>query len=362
MGKFSHNGFMKKRVSNACDFCRKRKSKCDEQKPYQSIHSALVLIIIALGKICLQRDNDPSAAHSAQSPPYNGLTSHNGDVSLSTSQGYPPNYLSYLWSEGWPLPNEQNEKIRQSSARSFCCGLDFEENTKETLGSGYFAYATSILRHHSGTSDIKYVYANIFAALYCGQLGRPKDSSAFLLKASGILQIIIQPVLEKMRKLKQNGELIQEVEHNQVALVFWTCLMLESDFKTEPPSSKLLLYEDSIPHPNMRLLDGFNKRVCDGYVAQIHLRKQLNHIYQRICTPELSADARHTKLGELSGMPNVISELHWVLPRFACEDGNTRNDVPAARLRAKYWGAQVVTYRPFIQQIISSSDSMRNQV
>ncbi|KAI7760938.1 hypothetical protein LZL87_012091 [Fusarium oxysporum] len=312
----------------------------------QSIHSALVLMIMALGKICLRRDSAPSAVHLAESLSYDSLASHHGDISLSTR--------CYL-------PNEQNEKSRRSSTDGFCCGLGFEENAEETIGFGYFAYATNILRHHPETTDIKNVYVNIFAALYCGQLGRPKDSLAFIQKASGLLQVIIQPVLEKMRKLKQNGQLIQDIEHNQLALVFWTCLMLESDFKTELPSPGLLLYEDSMPHPNMRLLDGFSKRVCDGYLAQLFLRKQLNDIYQRLCTPELSADARPKKLGDLSEMPNAISKLHWVLPRFACE-GNTRNDVLAARLRAKFWGAQVVIYRPFIQQILFSSDLRRNQV
>lgn len=164
-----------------------------------------------------------------------------------------------------------------------------------------------------------------------------------------------------MRELKQNGQLIQEAEHNQLALVFWTCLMLASDFKTELPSSGLLSYEDSMPYPNMHLLEGFNKRICDGYLAQLFLRKQLNDIYRKISTPKSSAVARHKQPGDLGGMLNAISELRWALPRFAYES-NTRNDIPAARVRAKYWGAQVVVYRPFIQQILFSSRLRRNQV
>ncbi|KAL9565112.1 hypothetical protein ACKAV7_010757 [Fusarium commune] len=163
-------------------------------RPDQSIHSALVLMIMALGKICLRRDNAPNVVHLAESLSYDSLASHHGDISLSTSEGYPTNYPYYLSSTGCYLPNEQNEKSRRSSTDGFCCGLGFEENAEETIGFGYFAYATNILRHHPETTDIKNVYVNIFAALYCGQLGRPKDSLAFIQKASGLLQAIIQPL------------------------------------------------------------------------------------------------------------------------------------------------------------------------
>jgi hypothetical protein len=55
-----------------------------------------------------------------------------------------------------------------------------------------------------------------------------------------------------------------------------------------------------------------------------------------------------------------VSRMSWVAPSFAFqEDDPPADDILAARLRAKYWGAQTITYRPFIRQILQSSHSLK---
>ncbi|CVK97729.1 uncharacterized protein FPRN_10871 [Fusarium proliferatum] len=321
-------------------------------EPDTSISHALVLMVMALGKICARRDQAPDVLNLTEPLSYDSLVSHYGDISPSSSESCPINHPGCFC--------EQNGRAHQSSTGGFCCGLGFEERSEKTVGFQYFTYATNILRCHPDSTDINSVYAYIFAALYCSQLERPRDSLAFIQRASDLLQDIIQPFLETMRKFKQNDELIQDIEHNQLALVFWTCLMLQSDFKTESPSPGLLLYEDSMPHPNMRLLNGFSKRVCDGYLAQLSLRQHLNDVNKRLRTLNLSAYTRQEQLGDITEMANAVSGLHWALPHFAYGD-DTCNDILAARLRAKYWGAQVIIYRPFVRQVLFSSGLGGNQ-
>ncbi|KAL3584544.1 hypothetical protein FPOAC2_14324 [Fusarium poae] len=254
---------------------RKRSSGKDGSKPLRtgrpdrSIHSALVLIVLALGKVCLHRGNVPDVVHPTEPLLHGSLAVGSGAIPQSPSQGFPPGYSSYPHSSRLPSPNEQDRNIhsRRSSIHDvggFRYGYSFKQNHEAIPGLEYFAYATDILGNHLGAyNSMKHVYANIFAGLYHGQLGRPMEGFSYIHKASHNLQVIMIPSLDKMRRIKRNSELIQDPKYNQLALTFWTCLQLESDLIAElplPPSG-LLSYEDDMPHPNMSLLEGFNQRV-----------------------------------------------------------------------------------------------------
>jgi len=246
----------------------------------------------------------------------------------------------------------------------FRSGYSLKKNYEVIPGLEYFAYATDILGNHLGAyNNMKNVYANIFAGLYHGQLGRPMESFAFIHKASHKLQVIMRPSLDKMRRIKRNSEFIQETKYNQLALTFWTCLQLESDLIAEMqlPPSGLLSYEDDMPHPNMSLLEGFNQRILDSYPGQLYLRTHLNSIHRMFYAPEDPAKAGKDKFRNVGVVSDAVSGMHWVAPSFAFrEDDPPADDILAARLRAKYWGAQVITYRPFIRQILQFSHSIKN--
>jgi hypothetical protein len=112
-------------------------------KPSRSSHNALVLVILALGKICQYRNSIPDLVNSSTELLHQGPVVKNYDV----------------------IP-----------------GLE------------YFAYATDILGNITGAyNNMKDVYANIFASLYYGQLCRPLESYAYIHKASHKLQVIIRP-------------------------------------------------------------------------------------------------------------------------------------------------------------------------
>ncbi|KAF7550985.1 hypothetical protein G7Z17_g5342 [Cylindrodendrum hubeiense] len=337
-------------------------------RPDRSIHSALVLTVLALGKICLYRENVPDVVHSSDPMPHGSPITRNGGVPPSPTQGSPPAFSSHSHSSGLPSPKEQERGIhsRRSSIHGMggVRGYSLKKNYEVIPGLEYFAYATDILGNHTGAyNNMKNVYVNIFAGLYHGQLGRPMESFAFIHKASHKLQVIMRPSLDKLRRIKRNSEFIQETKYNQLALTFWTCLQLESDLIAElqlPPSG-LLSYEDDMPHPNMSLLEGYNQRILDSYPGQLYLRTHLNSIHRMFYAPEDPSKIKKDQFRNVSVVSDAVSGMHWVAPSFAFrEDDLPADDILAARLRAKYWGAQVITYRPFVRQILQFSHSVKN--
>jgi hypothetical protein len=168
-------------------------------RPNRSIHSALILTVLALGKVCLYRDNVPDVVHSTDPVPHGSPVTRNGGVPPSPSLGSPPGFSSHSHSSGLPSPKDHERGLhsRRSSIHGvggLRSGYSLKKNYEVIPGLEYFAYATDILGNHTGAyNNMKNVYANIFAGLYHGQLGRPMESFAFIHKASHKLQVIMRP-------------------------------------------------------------------------------------------------------------------------------------------------------------------------
>lgn len=169
-------------------------------RPKRSIHNGLVLTILALGKICLHRDNIPDVVHMAPHPAYSGSPIiHNG---IPQSPGYssPPGFPSHSNPSAQPSPKDQGEKGSQSRRASIHgppgvrSGYNLKKNYEVIPGLEYFSSASDILGNFTGAyNNMKDVYANIFASLYYGQLNRPLESFAFIHHASHKLQVIMRP-------------------------------------------------------------------------------------------------------------------------------------------------------------------------
>ncbi|UKZ62007.1 uncharacterized protein TrAtP1_003267 [Trichoderma atroviride] len=296
-------------------------------KPSRSIHSALILIVLALGKICMYQDEVPDVIFPVDPIPHGSPVSRNG-VPPSPIQGSPPSFSNHSHSSGFPSPRDQERgyQSRRSSIHGASsasgtaavrAGYSLKKNYEVIPGLEYFALATDILGNHLGAyNNMKNVYANIFAGLYHGQLARPLESFAFIHKASHKLQVLMRPSLDKLKKIKTNMEFIQEGKYNQLALAFWTCLQLESDLIAElplPPSG-LLQYENDMPQPNMSLLQGFDQRVVDSYPAQLYLRTHLNSIHRMFYSPDDSS--KPEKLKNVRLVADGVSGMSWVPPSF----------------------------------------------
>ncbi|KAH7326067.1 hypothetical protein B0I35DRAFT_125234 [Stachybotrys elegans] len=334
-------------------------------KPDRSINSALVLLILALGRICLHAECVPDVVHPSEYLPPQGSPQVRNGAPPSPVMGSPPGHQPPSSS---PQEQERSAHSRRSSLQgsgSFRSGYSLKKNYEVIPGLEYFAMATDILgNYHGSYNHIKDVWANILASLYHGQLARPMESFAFIFRASHKLEVILRPSLHKMMKVKENHSLIYEHRQNQLALSFWTCLQLESDLIAELhlPSSGLLSYEDGMPPPNMSLLKGFSKSVLDSYPGQLYLRTHLNSIHRMFYAPDDASDLTGLdKFRNVDLVSDAVSGMQWVALSFAFkEDDPPATDILAARLRAKYWGAQVITYRPFIRQILAFSHKIRN--
>ncbi|KAJ2961827.1 hypothetical protein NQ176_g10975 [Zarea fungicola] len=285
-------------------------------------------------------------------------------IPQSPKHGSPPGDAPRSQSSSLASPRDIDRSFhsRRSSLQGNTRTGLLKKNYENIPGLEYFAFATDILGNHLGSyNNMKNVYADIFAGLYQGQLGRPLESFAFIHRASHKLQVIMRPSLDKLKRFKVTQEFIKDTKYNQLSLAFWTCLQLESDLIAElpVPPSGLLSYENDIPHPNMSLLEGFPKPVLDSYLGQLYLRTHLNSIHRMFYAPE-----DPTKGGRSSDIPfknvdfvsDAVSGMKWVGPSFAFkEDDPPASDILSARLRAKYWGAQVLTYRPFLRQMLQFS-------
>lgn len=331
-------------------------------RPDRTINTALVLAVLALGKVCQYRDCVPDALHEGNPMTHRAGHFHRSGIPQAP-KGSPPGDASRSQASSMASPRDEyrsHHNRRLSLAGNTRPGF-LKKNYENIPGLEYFALATDILGNHLGSyNKMKNVYANIFAGLYQGQLGRPLESFSFIHRASHKLQMILRPSVENLKRIKSTREFIKNTKYNQLSLAFWTCLQLESDLLAElpVPPSGLLSYENDIPHPNMSLLEGFPQPVLDSYLGQRYLQTHLNSIHRMFYAPENpTKEAAGEILFEIGdSFSDAVSGMEWVGPNFAFkEDDRPASDILSARLRAKYWGAQVLTYRPFLRQILQSS-------
>ncbi|KAK1829107.1 hypothetical protein QBC39DRAFT_139437 [Podospora conica] len=331
----------------------------------RSINNALVLLVLALGKICLQKDKKIPDVVPVSEPSHGSPLVRNG-YPASPTQGSPPAFPPHSHSSGLPSPKENAERSGPSRRPSFQggappmkSGYSHKRNLDVIPGLDYFAYATDILGAQLAGTSLRHIHAHILAGLYHGQLGRVMESYAYIKEAGWALQIKLRPSLDRFRKLNENLpsnlNAVTEKSDNQLVFAFWTCLQLESDIIAELPlpQSHILAFEEIMPYPNLELAKqlGFDSYILSSYVAQLYLRKSLNQIHQMLYNPENP----RIQDGIINHLQNYL-DMRFVPPEFKFSDNDPpAKDILAARLRAKYWGAQVITYRPFIRQILESS-------
>jgi hypothetical protein len=163
--------------------------------PFRSIGSAIVLLVMALGKICLKKERLPDCVpdrldHSAGGSP----KPRNGHPSspLQSSPG-----MSSLSTLPSPADGDKSQSKSRRTSIDEPHSADSPRKTARNLdvipGLPYFCLATDIIGNQAGGNSLQHVHANILASLYHGQLGRPLESHAFLHQACRSLQVILRP-------------------------------------------------------------------------------------------------------------------------------------------------------------------------
>ncbi|KAI0845980.1 hypothetical protein F5Y00DRAFT_254929 [Daldinia vernicosa] len=360
---------------------RKRSPAADEQtpstsfvkpgRPFRSVHSALVLMVFALGKICLHKDRIPDPVHESDSPMHHSPSVRNG-VLASPLQGSPPGLLSQSQSNmASPKDGERVPMSRRPSFQGNTSASKGPHSHRRNLdvipGLEYFALAMDIMGSHMGGFNLKHVYVHILAGLYYGQLGRVLESWSYISLASRNLQVILRPSLDRLSKWHDQGRSIgQSRRDNQLAFAFWTCLQLESDILAELPlpQSGILQYEDRMPYPNSEYAvnQGFSEHIVTGYIAQLYLRKQLNQVHTLLYDSDKQNKHKNGITLDDPAIEEGIKRIEemlrnsrnrWVPNSYRWNDNDPpASDILGARLRAKYWGSQVILYRPFLRAIL----------
>ncbi|KAF4969907.1 hypothetical protein FSARC_2964 [Fusarium sarcochroum] len=357
------------------DSCRPSESRpSDLGWSSNSVNSALVLIILALGKVCLYRDKVPGASFQKDPLPYDSSTAPKYGHVYFPDQN-PPTRLCLHQSHVEPSPVDMPPNSRHcprfpelSLSIPPASGPISKKNPKEIPGLDYFTCATRILDSHLNMSEtIENAYANIFASLYNGQLARPCESFRCIRRASSIWLTMISSRFEELKEIKCKREMIQNPELNTLTLGFWSLLQLaRSDLVAEidldqPKLLRDVTYEVEMPYPNMSLLDGFERPVLESFLGQLYLRKHLNIARRMFFSVQ---DATHICLIKTSSIDDVsksVSNMDWIPPSFALpEDRSPADNILAARLWAKYWGAQVITFRPFVLQVLGYEHTDRD--
>ncbi|KAI9724738.1 MAG: hypothetical protein M1812_000013 [Candelaria pacifica] len=329
--------------------------------PERSISSALVLLVLALGKICEHRDPLPSPICETQSTQHMPIDS----PPVSIRQSPASSHSSYASAAS---PNEAL-RMGMSSRRTSVDGPALSnmrdsgmKNVDVIPGLAYYAYATDILGNLHAGNDLSHIQAHLLAGLYAGQMARSLESWKWINSACTACQVIIRPAKFAREKKLARRDLI--------IFAFWTCLQLESDLLAELdlPHSGISRYEDTMPLPRGVTLGDHdpehNKQVTMIYYsAQIQLRKVLNRAHSALYrTEETNPTHAGWSTSNSAHLEYQLKEWRRILPPgFEWKDSDPpATDINAARMRAKYYGARYIIHRPFLHHAIHPMNPQDN--
>lgn len=334
--------------------------------PEKSPANAIVLLVMALGKICEWKEAlpGPVSENSGDTPvPLRTYTS-------SRAQTDSPPLLSLRHSSTSSLPLGANisapspmhgARLINLSPRSSAdesSNSTAQRNIDVIPGLAYYAKATDILGNVHGGTELVNVQANLLAGLYAGQLARTFESWGWIHSACRVCRYLVRdPTLARERDLTRK---------DLIKFAFWTCSQLEGDILAEldlPPSG-IQNIEMEYPKGFTELADfdnqGYNvpgavQKMMSYYSFQIHIRNSLNNMQKDLHPPE-----NRERKTDFFNMRNIHNEslMNWrnVLPPWLQwkDEDDPASDINDARLRAKYYGALYIIHRPFLRIILDS--------
>lgn len=312
-----------------------------------SVTNAIVLLVLAVGKICAYRDPLPGPVATSSiksSTPHNVYT----DLPMSMSSSAPASPFS-------------NQHHIGTNGLTTSAGNPQGKNMDVIPGLAYFTKAADILGEMPGGVDVSHVQANLLAGLYMGQLARILPSHWYIRNACNACQILIQSTSYREYKMSP-------ARRNLINFAFWSCLQLESDIiaEMEFPPSGIVSKEGSMfkEIPNQLTLADPERGVDESriveehrhYLYQIQLRRTLNdglkYLYNEDRAQIKPPETVITVLGSnLEDWRNVLGNWNWD------DDNHQHSDVNVARMRGKYYGAKYILHRPALYWALHFSSS-----
>ncbi|KAJ0418182.1 hypothetical protein BJY00DRAFT_193129 [Aspergillus carlsbadensis] len=316
-----------------------------------TLPNAVVLLVLALGRICEVRDkpirgpctdrvidyrNEPipkAALRPAVSPA--------DRESLSMNQSFYSPYQSHS-TASTTISSPDDKYITLPDPSHL-------ENIDTVPGLALYAYAARILAT-SGTTSLAFAQAALLAGLYTGQLAHPFKSHDWISQAARACLVLTRP--------RRYVNLPSSRWKDLVNFTYWTCLQLESDILAELdlPASGVSRSESRIdaPHGTFTIslpndISAPNTMMMFFYHAQIHLRKILNRIHTDLYKVERQGQSHwSTTIQEVLAMnlhlwrTSLPNEMRWN------DKDPPSTDINVARMRAKYYGAKYIIHRPLL--------------
>ncbi|KAF3031016.1 hypothetical protein E8E15_011544 [Penicillium rubens] len=346
----------------------------------KNIDNALVLLCLALGAICeaptplpgpimdkkIDYLNQPIPAPLPPlTPPQPANTTYvtnaNGVLSPanSDSAAMQMSFSNSLYSvptqpAGQAFPNSPFTKgIEGLSRRDVTNTRDEQGNTKNYQvipGLTLYGYATTILGHLQGGNELEHVQCGLLAGLYAGQLAHPFQSHSWISQASRACQVLV--------RTKRYERLEEGATQDLYNFAYWTCLQLESDLLAELdiPASGISRSEGRMAIPKGKWtivlpndLTAPETMMMLFYSAQIHLRKVLNRVHTDLYKVEKQGQTRWSSTVQEALSLNLDlwrnslpHSMQW------SENDPPADEINAARMRAKYYGARYIIHRPLL--------------
>jgi hypothetical protein len=340
---------------------------------HRSMPNAIVLLVLALGKLCETNDflHPPADEYSRRGEPAQAAF-HGSPSTPGMAKSSPTPSATAYHSPGTYDPVRPGEVSRGSStefAMPESRYSDASYNVDRYPGLAYFAAASSIMGELYGGHTLTDAYAYILAGLYWGQIGRVMQSASYIIHAAHIVSelrmhhedeitVSSSSISKVVRNEKKPGHFA-----NLLSIAFWSVLQLESDIRAEleqlplsPLSSMADRNNKVVRLPDIcsetPVLQLFYERldvseVGFHFLAQISLRRHLNRTHTALYG-EKSASGKATYSAEdlwssLQSWRHVLPlKLQWK------DDDRLSSDILIARLRAKYYGAAYIINRPYI--------------
>jgi hypothetical protein len=231
-------------------------------------------------------------------------------------------------------------------------------------GLALYGYATGILGHLQGANELEHVQAGLLAGLYAGQLAHPIQSHSWISQASRACQVLVRP--KRYERLSEGP--VKDLHSS----AYWACLQLESDLLAELdiPASGISRSEGRIQLPQGQFaitlpddLSASSSLIMMFYSAQIHLRRILNRAHS-----ELYNVKRQGGIQWSSTVQEALSENLDLWRRYLPdgmqwkETDGPANEINAARMRAKYYGARYIIHRPLLYHALHNNTCARIKV
>jgi hypothetical protein len=192
--------------------------------PEKSVSNAIVLLVLALGRICEHKGPLPGPVSVETAP------------NLSTSPMTEPTEVSPMaikqspQSSSPPMsaasPGTDVQRIFQRSGRSSAEPFGFERGTPKNVdripGLAYYAFASEILGGHLNGYGLSHIQAFLLAGLYVGQLARALESWGWISMACRAWMVLVAKFPRS--KLKDSPT---DTQQDLINFAFWTCLQLE---------------------------------------------------------------------------------------------------------------------------------------